>query len=122
MMRPVMVLASLRSAVRGRRFAWLLALALWLPMAQWAAAAHGFTHLQAGSIAAGEAPDQPAHLPGSCDLCLVAAALGSAAPGNASTPTVPIAASAVHAVWHDVPAAATRPALAYLSRAPPASR
>jgi hypothetical protein len=72
-----MVLASLRRLIAARQLAWLLAFALWLPLAQWLAATHALLHLHA-SVA--EEADRPAHLPESCDTCVVAATLAGAAP------------------------------------------
>jgi hypothetical protein len=118
-----MEFAALRSAVRSRRFAWLLALAFWLPVAQWTAATHALLHLHAAAGTQG-APDderrQPAQLPGPCDLCVVAAAIGGAAPLPAAT-SVAVAQGAGDApAYNPPPALLAAPALAYLSRAPPA--
>lgn len=118
-----MAFASIRTALRGRRLAWLLALALWLPVAQWAAATHALLHLHGSVVASGGAADDPAgHLPGSCELCVVAAALGAGAPASASPLPFPALAPAAPPAWRDAPAPGQRPALAYLSRAPPLSR
>lgn len=57
--------------------AWLLALALCLPLAQWASATHALLHLHA---AVGEESENPAQAPSACDLCVVAATLVGAAP------------------------------------------
>lgn len=122
MMRAAMVLARLRSAVRTRRFAWLLALALWLPVAQWAAAAHALVHLH-DSVVATEAAGKPgAHLPGACDLCVVAATLGSGAPAPQLALDFGAPAPAAHRAWHVAALPDLAPALPYLTRAPPPSR
>ena len=117
-----MEFAALRSAVRTRRFAWLLALALWLPVAQWTAATHALLHLHAAAGTQGAADErrQPAQLPGPCDLCVVAAAIGGAAPLPAAH-GVPLAQVAGDPPAY-LPQAAlfAAPALAYRSRAPPA--
>ena len=60
--------------------AWLLALALCLPFAQWASATHALLHLHS---VAGEEREGPAQAPSACDLCVVAATLGNAAPAAA---------------------------------------
>lgn len=78
-----MGLASFRRLIRSRHLAWLLALALWLPAAQWAAATHALLHLHA---AVSNDVEQPGHLPDSCDTCVVAAAFLGAAPGVEFTP------------------------------------
>lgn len=118
-----MEFAALRSAVRTRRFAWLLALALWLPVAQWTAATHALLHLHAATGTQGAAEDerrQPAQLPGACDLCVVAAAIGGAAP-LPDAPSVPVAPIAGNPPEHrPAPALFAVPALAYRIRAPPA--
>lgn len=122
MMRAAMVLVRLRSAFRSRRFAWLLALALWLPMAQWAAATHALLHLHDTVTAADAAGESAAHLPGSCDFCVVAAALGSGAPAPQAAPAIAAAPPAVQVAWHAAALPDIAPALPYLTRAPPVSR
>jgi hypothetical protein len=116
-----MAFAVLRSAARTR-FAWLLALAFWLPVAQWSAATHALLHLQAGTgtqAASGEDRQQPAQQPGPCDLCVVAAAIGGAAPLPAA-PEVPVLQAAGEAAADlSLPPLAAAPVLAYRSRAPP---
>jgi hypothetical protein len=121
MMRAAMVLPQLRSAVRNRRFAWLLALALWLPVAQWAAATHALLHLH-DSVTANAADDPAVDLPGACDLCVVAAALGSGAPAPQAAPAFGAAPPAVRPAWHVAALPELAPALPYLTRAPPLSR
>jgi hypothetical protein len=73
-----MMFAWSRRLVRHRgSLAWLLALVLWLPVAQWAATAHPLLHLSTSSA---DDTERPVHLPGSCETCVVAAALSGAAP------------------------------------------
>jgi hypothetical protein len=77
-----MSFASVRRLLhRPRSLAWLLALALWLPVAQWSAATHALLHLPSAAADDGE---RPAHLPGSCKACVVAATIGGAAPQSPS--------------------------------------
>ncbi|MBC5785577.1 hypothetical protein H8N03_21735 [Ramlibacter sp. USB13] len=111
-----MAFAAFRSAVRSRRFAWLLALALWLPVAQFAAASHALLHLHSTVT---EQRDPASTTPGSCDLCVVAAALGSGAPAP-SAPALATAA-APQAAPAAAPGTAVRatPPRFYASRAPP---
>src|SRR6185436_19344484 len=68
-----------------RLSAWVLWLALLLPLAQLAAAMHAYLHVPDPARVSSEK-----HLPAPCDLCVVAAALGSTAPGatNAGQPVV----------------------------------
>ena len=111
-----MAFAAFRSALRSRRLGWLLAFALWLPVAQWASASHALLHLHASV----KEQRDPASLAASaCDLCVVAAALGSGAP----TPVIAMPAGIE--LPHATPAFAPRahhivaPARFYASRAPP---
>jgi hypothetical protein len=120
-MQPAMAITGLRSALRARRFAWLLALSFWLPVAQWSAATHALLHLGAAtSSVAGDKRDLPVPLPDGCELCVVAAALGAGGAPPAP-PAVVVAALPAHAA----PAAAaviardSEPFLSYRSRAPP---
>lgn len=81
-----MALSAIRGLLHRRRsLAWLLALLLWLPVAQWAGASHALLHL---SGAATDRTGQPAHLPAPCDACIVAAAIGGAAPPSPPANTV----------------------------------
>ena len=114
--------------LRRPGFAWVLWLALLLPLAQASAAWHAVTHVGAAlgdaerdverdaDIAAKHAP----HL-AHCDLCLTAAGIGGAAFAGAPTPTPHPALRhqapqrAFAGVW-----AASAPR-AYRSRAPPLS-
>jgi hypothetical protein len=105
-----------RLPVRCRPFAWLLAFALWLPVAQWVAATHVLQHLNAG---ADEESERPAQLPHVCEICLEAAAISGGAPLPAAVAALP--APAPHALPQvaiaDGVTAATQ--LPYRSRAPP---
>jgi hypothetical protein len=102
-----------------RRLAWLLWFALLVPVAQFAAAAHPLSH--AAAEARGDLESKRSLNQAHCDLCLVAAAIGVAAPAGAPPAVAALAPHdaappmALVAVW------LARPALAYLSRAPPPS-
>jgi hypothetical protein len=102
-----------------RRLAWLLWFALLVPVAQFAAAAHPLSH--AAAEARGDADGKRSLHQTHCDLCLVAAAIGGAAP--AGEPPAPGVLAPRHAAPTLAPVAVwlARPALAYLSRAPPRS-
>ena len=111
-----MLLASVRRLLAARRCAWVLACALCLPVAQWASAVHVLQHLR--SIASAQ-QEKPTLASAACDLCLVAAAIGSGPP--AATPHVQALVSLPHAT-PGCPPFATRNAPAprhYASRAPP---
>ena len=115
-MRAAMVIAAFRSTSRTRPVAWLLALALWLPAAQWAAATHALLHLDAS---AGASREQPADLPAGCDLCVVAAAIGGAAPPSGAALPLFSPVPAAQPSERNVVARAAAPAHPYQSRAPP---
>ena len=105
-----------RFARPERRLAWLLWLALVLPLAQTAAAWHGYSHV--ARLTQPKAAD--AHALGShCELCLAAAAVSGGALASRA-PTLPLTA-ARHArpalPANGLPSAAI--SLAYQSRAPP---
>jgi hypothetical protein len=111
-----MTFASVRRLIASRHCAWLLVFALWLPGAQWAAAAHTLLHLHTSII--GD-PDRVAQLPGACELCIAAATVGS---GGAVAPLPALpglepGAAAPLFLAHAAPA--SRTALPYRSRAPP---
>lgn len=112
-----MALSALRSLIHRRgSMAWLLALVLWLPVAQWAAASHALLHLPG---AAADRGDAPAHPPAPCDTCIVAAALGAAAP---QSPAAIALLPGLHQAHPQAPqpADALLPVAApYRSRAPP---
>lgn len=112
-----MALTPFRRRARPHRLAWLLALALWLPVAQWAAATHALLHLHAS---VSDERDPPAHLPQSCDTCVVAAVIGGGAPLPATAPALP-AMPPCHAQPLPPAEAGVRDPLllAYRSRAPP---
>src|SRR5688572_28524115 len=99
-------------------FAWLAALALLLPVAQFAAAWHGYAHVvpQTSQDDAHRSLPSLAH----CDLCLTVASLGNSGPPLVATAlrlTPPSSDAAPAAI---VPGVAAAPALlAYRSRAPP---
>lgn len=111
-----MMLASLRRILRSRRsIAWLCALALWLPAAQWAAVTHALLHLHAVS----QERDSPAHLPTSCDICVVAAAIGGAAPLPDAVLPQPTQDRYALPQTALLVASGTPPLIGYRSRAPP---
>lgn len=106
---------SPRTASPGR-LAWLLWLALLLPLAQAASVAHGAVHAATpGGVGDGKQAPQDA----GCGLCLVAAAVGGGVPAGAP-PSLPRAT-----VRHAPPSGSpgVRPGMAagpvYRSRAPP---
>jgi hypothetical protein len=97
----------------NRRFFWSLLLAVLLPLAQVAAAAHEVTHVRA---ALSDKSSQPAP---HCDLCVVAAAVTGGG-ATSSAPVVVHATAVEHrAAWQ--PQAPQTPAHVahFLSRAPP---
>jgi hypothetical protein len=100
-----------------RHMAWLLWLALLLPLAQTAASWHVLSHVNAGQ--AGEPDEQQAIHQAHCELCLSAAALIGGAPLVSLSDLVPAGALAevVFAYLLGVPH--TPAAHAYESRAPP---
>jgi hypothetical protein len=111
-----MGLARVRRLITSRRLGWVLAFALWLPMAQWAAATHTLLHLHASVAEDGE---QPAHLPESCESCVVAATLLAAAPGVAPGPRLPPPAPAAQPPRQRAVLPPRPERTAYDSRAPP---
>jgi hypothetical protein len=111
-----MSLQALRRWIARHPLSWVLGLALALGGAQFAATAHEYTH-----VATAASPHDGAHATSShgCPTCLLAAALGGAAP--ASTAIVLVAPQAATPIA--VPAEhrfTPRVTLAYASRAPPA--
>jgi hypothetical protein len=111
-----MNLATLRRLLASRRCAWLLAWALCLPVAQWATATHALLHVQSATA---DNSDKPAQLPLNCDVCVVGAAIGGAAP-------LPAPSVGARIVLPHAQVAAPAPAehflaftRAYRSRAPP---
>jgi len=100
---------------RSRRWSWLLCLGLLFAFAQAAANAHAISHVGQDTP---RTPDG-ALVHAQCDLCLIGAAIGGAAPApeplSASHPgLVDVAVVAGVASFGDA-----APALAYRSRAPP---
>jgi hypothetical protein len=111
-----MNLASFRRLLASRRCAWLLAWALCLPVAQWATATHALLHLQpAGAVN----DDKPAQLPVNCDICVVGAAIGGAAPLPTPPALAPILLPHAQAMAPALPQHFLAFARAYRSRAPP---
>jgi hypothetical protein len=100
----------------SRRLAWMLALALLLPLAQSIAARHLVAHHSA-PVQRENAP--VALLDAPCALCLIAAPLGGAAPADTQAP--PFTAPGRHTLAPAPPVSlpASALALAYRSRAPP---
>jgi len=110
-----MSLQALRRWIARHPLSWVLGLALALGGAQVAATAHATTHI-AG--ATGAQDDLHANVQHDCPTCLLAAALGGAAPAPdaivlvAPLPDAPVATTAVGRF-------SPRVTLAYASRAPP---
>jgi hypothetical protein len=108
---------ALRSRLLApRHFAWLLWLALLLPLAQGAAAWHALSHT--GADLSPEHDGKALHAT-HCDLCLTAAdVIGGVLPGE---PPPLFFATVRHTtpLPQPVGAASVAPARAYLSRAPP---
>ena len=112
-----MSLQALRRWIARHPLSWVLGLALALGGAQFAATAHEYTHV--ASAAAPSHDDSHASATHDCPTCLLAAALGGAAPAPAAivlvapcaeTPAAPLAE-------RDFTPRVTLP---YASRAPPA--
>jgi len=109
-----MSLQALRRWIARHPLSWVLGLTLALAGAQFAAQAHAYTHV-AGTVAHGDLHATAQH---DCPTCLLAAALGGAAPAPtaivrvAPLPDAPVGTTAVRGF---IP----RTTLAYASRAPP---
>lgn len=99
--------------VARRHLRWLLCFALLLPVAQWAGAAHAFTHAADAGRRSG--PEPASHLQ-HCPVCPVAAAVATGGP--ASTPSRWVVAAAVG----DSPLDTTRTAPVHASGRRPANR
>ena len=111
-----MALGSTRST--SRRWSWLLALGLLFAFAQLAANAHAISHFGKD----GNGSREGALVHAQCELCLIGAAIGGAAPlpeppSLRHPPLDDVAIAVVFAPVRDV-----APALAYRSRAPPAAQ
>lgn len=106
-----------RLLLRLRTPAWVLWLALALPLMQAAAFGHALGHL-AGH---GAESTRKATPPGACESCLAGAALGSAAPATAQAlPPPGLPQAGPPAAWRARTTSAA-PRWHYRSRAPPAS-
>ena len=111
-----MSLQALRRWIARHPLSWVLGLMLALGGAQCAATAHAYTHV---ATAASSHDNLHAGSTHDCPTCLLAAALGGAAPAStaivlvAPLATAPVAAPAEHRFT-------PRVTLAYASRAPPA--
>ena len=111
-----MSLQALRRWIARHPLSWVLGLALALGGAQFAAAAHEYTHVASAAAAAHD--DAHATAAHDCPTCLLAAALGGAAPAPAAI--VLIATQAAAPVAAPAECRFTpRVVLAYASRAPP---
>ena len=112
-----MAFGWIRSMTR-RRWSWLVSLGLLFAFAQAAANAHAISHY--GKDASGQRESALVHA--QCDLCLIGAAIGGAAPlpelpPMRHPPLVDVAIDVASVPFRDV-----APALAYRSRAPPAAQ
>jgi len=116
LIRSAMSLQALRRWIARHPLSWVLGLALALGGAQFAATAHAYTHVASAASAHDELHANAQH---ECPSCLLAAALGGAAPAApalvlvAPLPDAPVAAAAARHFN-------ARSTLAYASRAPPA--
>jgi len=101
------------------RVAWLLSLALLLPLAHVAALAHGYVHV--GATTGGQSDSDRKAPPHACAICLTAAALtGGALPAAAPTPWV-VEGTDAPPRHIDSTLGPRQPRLGYRSRAPPIS-
>lgn len=107
-----------RTASR-HRLAWLLWLALLLPIAQFAGDWHRLSHANPAQAADGRR-GKPALHPATCDLCVLTAAIG-----GGPLPAAELTPAALSAVRHEPPRTGADgvwtvpPPQAYRSRAPP---
>lgn len=110
-----MSLQALRRWIARHPLSWVLGLALAIGGAQFAATAHAYTHV---ASAAASHDDLHAGAEHNCPTCLLAAALGGAAPAPAAIVLVAPqdCGPAVALPEHDF---APRVVLPYASRAPP---
>lgn len=104
-------------ALPPRHLAWLLWLALLLPLAQTAAAWHAVQH-QAADAAESEGKTSAPHLT-HCDLCLAGAAVDAGAPPSVSLVVTVDAPRPSAPAWSGVAEPDAAPRAAYRSRAPP---
>ena len=105
------------TSIARPRYAWLLWLALLLPLAQAAANWHAQSHWNTDR---GSPSGEQHGLAGDrCDLCLTAAALSSGAVPGAPLPALPAAAPQSLPAWRPAPVRSAALSLAYESRAPP---
>ena len=112
-----MSLQALRRWIARHPLSWVLGLALALGGAQFAATAHAYTHVASATSAHDDLHANGEH---DCPTCLLAAALGGAAP--APTAGVLIAPAAIAPAVQPAERVFTpRVTLPYASRAPPAS-
>jgi hypothetical protein len=112
-----MAFGWIRSMSR-RRWSWLVSFGLLFAFAQAAANAHAISHF--GKDGNGQREGALVHA--QCDLCLIGAAIGGAAPlpelpPLRHPPLVDVAVDVAPSAVRDV-----APALAYRSRAPPAAQ
>ena len=99
-----------------RRLLCSFLLALLLPLAQLAAAAHDLSHVRPAVETGSKSTPANAH----CDLCVVAAAIGGGgAPSSAPALLLADAGTASPAA-QPAPTGGAAPTFAFLSRAPPA--
>jgi hypothetical protein len=109
-----MILSSLRTSSR-RHLSWLVWLGLLFTFAQVAASAHAISHLGTDSGRSRDGSVVHAH----CDLCLLGASIGGAAPMAGPPPAWHPELGDVAYVDEFRPFIASAPALAYQGRAPP---
>ena len=111
-----MALGSSRST--SRRWSWLLALGLLFAFAQMAANAHAISHFGKD----GNGSREGALVHAQCELCLIGAAIGGAAPPPEPASIGDPRLGDVAIVVASVPVRDVALALAYRSRAPPAAQ
>jgi len=112
-----MSLQALRRWIARHPLSWVLGLALAVAGAQSAALAHEFTHVASTKSAHVDAHPAASH---DCPSCLLAAALGGAAPAPAAFVVVASRGTAT-VVVPDERGFVARPTRAYAPRGPPAS-
>jgi len=111
-----MSLHALRRWIARRPLSWVLGLALALCGAQVAATAHAYTHVATAAASHDDVHPAASH---DCPTCLLAAALGGAAPAPGAIVLIaPLPASSALALAET--RFTPRVALPYASRAPPA--